>query len=108
MWHHDVDPLAKQLGPVGLVHVPDEEPVLRLGVRAGEGQAGRRVLQRGDHDAVGDLHLDGHGAGRPGQPAQQLGVLGVGHLQDAPPRVPEPGDVEEESPVGFLQGQLEA
>src|SRR5262249_19348991 len=56
------DPLAGQLGPVGLAHVPDQEPVLRLGGRIAEGQAGRRVLQRGDHDAVGDLHLDGHGA----------------------------------------------
>src|SRR6516162_689309 len=102
------DPLPEELGPVGLADVPDEEPVLRLGVRAGEGQAGRRVLQRGDHDAVGDLDLDGHGVGRPGQPAEQLGVFGVGHLQDAPARVPEPGDVQEEPPAGFLQGQLES
>src|SRR5215471_19137583 len=65
-------PLAEQLGPVGFAHVPDEEAVLRGGVRVAAGQAGRRVLQRGDHDAVGDLHLDGHRVGRPGQPAQQL------------------------------------
>src|SRR6516162_1356634 len=102
------DPGAQQLGPVGLLHVPDEEPVLGLGVRVAGGQAGRPVLQRGDHRAVRDLHLDGHGAGRPGQPAEQFGVLGVGHLQDAPPAVPEPGDVQEEPPAGFLQGQLES
>src|SRR5215469_16242307 len=42
-------PLAEQPGPVGLVHVPDEEAVLRGGVRVADGQAGRRVLQRGDH-----------------------------------------------------------
>src|SRR5262249_24722715 len=102
------DPGAQQLGPVGFVHVPDEEAVLRLGVRAAEGQAGRRVLQRGDHEAVGDLYLDGHGVRRPGQPAQQLRVLGVGHLQDGPPGVPEPGDVQEEPPPGFLQGQLQS
>src|SRR5215469_11724720 len=76
------DPGAQQLRPVGFVHVPDQETVLRCGVRVAEGQAGRRVLQRGDHDAVGDLHLDGHGVGRAGQPAQQLRVFGVGHLQD--------------------------
>src|SRR5215813_8731943 len=72
------DPLAGQLGPVGFAHVPDEEAVLRLGGRVAEGQAGRRVFQRGDHDAAGDLHLDGHGAGRPGQPPEQLRMFGVG------------------------------
>src|SRR5215469_13694357 len=102
------DPGAQQLRPVGFVHVPDQETVLRCGVRVAEGQAGRRVLQRGDHDAVGDLHLDGHGVGRAGQPAQQLRVFGVGHLQDGPARVPEPGHVQEEPPAGFLQGQLES
>jgi hypothetical protein len=79
-----------------------------MGMGVAGGQAGRRVLQRGDHRPVCHLHLDGHGAGRPVQPAEQLGVLGVGHLQDAPARVPESGDVQEEPPVGFLQGQLEA
>src|SRR5262249_4667711 len=48
-----------------------------------------------------------HGVRRPVQPAEQLRVLGVGHLQDAPPGVPEPGDVEEEPPAGFLQRELE-
>src|SRR5262249_32527872 len=61
-----------------------------------------------DHDAVGHLDLDGHGAGRAGQPAQQLRVLGVGHLQDGPARVPEPGDVQEKPAAGLLQGQLES
>ena len=102
------DPLAQQLGPVGFAHVPDEETVLRRGGRIADRQAGRRVLQRGDHRAVRHLHLDGHGVGRPVEPAEQLGVLGVGHLQDAPARMPEPGDVQEEPPPGFLQGQLEA
>src|SRR5215467_13107655 len=50
------DPLPEELGRVGLVHVPDQEPVLGLGVRVADPQAGRRVLQAGDHDAVGDLH----------------------------------------------------
>jgi hypothetical protein len=101
------DPPAQQPGPAGLAHLPDQEPVLRRGGRVADPQAGRRVLQRGDHRPAGDLHLEGHGAGRPGQPAEQLGVLGVGHLQDAPPGVPEPGDVQEEPPVDLLQGQLE-
>src|SRR5262245_51793683 len=34
--------------------------------------------------------------------------LGVGHLQDAPTRVPEPSDVEKESAFDFLQGQLQS
>src|SRR5262249_15252631 len=31
-----------------------------------------------------------------------------GHLQDGPPRVPEPGHVQEEPPVYLLQGQFES
>src|SRR5262249_35994036 len=46
------DPGAQQLGSVGFVHVPDEEAVLRLGVRVADPQAGRRVFQRRDHDAA--------------------------------------------------------
>src|SRR5262249_39724916 len=37
-----------------------------------------------------------------------LRVFGVGHLQDGPARVPEPGDVEEEPAAGLLQRELEA
>src|SRR5262249_41874904 len=46
------DPLAEQLGPVGFVHVPDKEPVLRHGGRVGAGQARPPVLQPRDPDAL--------------------------------------------------------
>src|SRR5262249_26332545 len=49
------DPPAGQPGPVGFAHVPDEEAVLRRGGGVAGGQAGRRVLQAGDHRAVRDL-----------------------------------------------------
>jgi hypothetical protein len=45
---------------------------------------------------------------RPVEEAEQLGALGVGHVQDAPARMPEPGNVEEEPSRDFLQGQLES
>jgi hypothetical protein len=103
-----VDPLAQQLGPAGLVHAPDPEAVFRLGGAIADHQAGRRELERGDHRSVRDLDLEGHGVRRPVEEAEQLGVLWVGHIQDAPSRVPEPGDVEEEPAVDVLQGQLES
>jgi hypothetical protein len=102
------DPLAQQLGPVGFAHVPDEETVFRRGGRVADRQAGRRVLQRGDHRPVRHLHLNGHGVGRALEEAEQFWVLGVGHVQDAPARMPEPGDVQEEPSRDFLQGQLES
>lgn len=67
-----------------------------FGGAGADGQAGRRVFQRGDHRPVCNLYLEGHPVGRAVEEAEQLGMLGVGHVQDAPARVPESGDVEEE------------
>src|SRR3972149_3526468 len=91
-------PVGKEAGGGGILpHIPDEDSLLLGRIVGARPPARRNLLERGDEQAVGRLHLEGPGVVRAGDEAEVLGILRVGDVQHAPAAHPEAGKVEVEA-----------
>ncbi len=94
---------------LGIREIPDQKAfvVADAGIRRRQPFV-RDLLERRDHAPVGDLDLQRPGVGGTGNEAQVPRVRDIGHLDDAPPRLPQMRDVEEPACPGVVQSHLEA
>jgi hypothetical protein len=69
------NPTPEKLGPIRLLDLPDEKPILGL-FEVVERKTGQRMLYTGDHQPVSDLNLEGHRVDGPSTKRSSSGCSG--------------------------------
>ncbi len=91
---------------LGVGQIPDHEALVVRTVRIAA-PAGRNALHRGDHAALGDLHLQRPGVGRTVDESHEARSRRIGHFDDRQPAMPELRGVQIPALARLMHRQLE-